>query len=159
MRAPTPSAAAELAFPNAREALLKILALGQKAEVNVSNRLSKYDSKIEVLRKNIELYSPMRKLKDRINEITVLRNRLDSAQNTVMAKKESDFRTLCARLEGVNPLAVLSHGYGVIEDEGGNVIDTVDSVNVGDNVIVKLSDGELSATVNRKKKNKSDGGI
>lgn len=158
VRAPTPSAAAELAFPNVRDALLTIKSLGQKAEVNVNSRLSKYESRIDVLKKSIDLYSPMQILKDRMNVITVLKNRLDAAQNSIMSKTESDFRMLCARLEGVNPLAVLSHGYGVVEDDMGNLVDTVDSVNVGDNIIIKISDGELYTTVKEKRK-KSDGGI
>ena len=156
MRAPTPSAAAELAFPNVTEALLRIKSLGQKAENSVNTQLSRYENRIEILKRSVELHSPMQTLKDRSNAILILKNRLEHAQNAIMSRAKSDFKMLCARLEGVNPLAVLSHGYGIVENEYGKVVDTVDAVSVGDKIRVMLSDGEVSATVNGKKK--SDGG-
>ena len=60
---------------------------------------------------------------------------------------------ICTRLEGVNPLAVLSHGYSMVEGEDGRIISSVADVDKGDGIFVKLSDGEISATVNEKKAN------
>ena len=147
VRAPTPSAAAELAFPDTSEIISRIKNLGQKADLNINNRLSRYEGRIEVLRKSVEIHSPIQSLKDRSNAILMLKGRLDSAQNLLFSKKESDFRTLCARLEGVNPLAVLSHGYSIVEDASGNVLSSVDGVKNGDNVKIMISDGEIAATV------------
>ena len=54
---------------------------------------------------------------------------------------------LCTRLEASNPLSVLSHGYSVVEDAQGRLISSVSGVRSGDDITVKLQDGELSAIV------------
>lgn len=149
LRAPTPSAAAELAFPDTAEILARIRHFALKADGNIDNRLSKLQSKLELMIKSVELHSPIKRLSDRENVLQLLTNRLNTAQKDIFEDVQTRFKMLCARLEGVNPLAVLSHGYSVVENEKGNIVSSLEDVKVGENIKIKLFDGEMSATVNK----------
>ena len=66
---------------------------------------------------------------------------------------DNKFRMLCARLEGVNPLSVLSHGYAMVQGEDGRIISSVGDVKVGDRVEIGLRDGKILASVEEMKEN------
>lgn len=153
LRAPTPSAAAELAFPDTAEILSRVKVLGRKAEDSTVNRLNNLQNRLEIMRKSVELHSPSTYLASRENTLTLLKGRLDSAQRTIFDDAQNRFRMLCTRLEGVNPLAVLSHGYSVVENREGSIVSSVADVETGELITVKLSDGEINATVTEKKIN------
>ena len=151
LRAPTPSAAAELAFPDTTEILARARHLKMKAENAVTRKVNRLQSALSLAHKSIELHSPMQNLKDRENSLTILKGRLDSAQKSIIDGVESNFRLLCTRLESVNPLSVLSHGYSVVEDREGRLISSISDINSGDTVTVRLSDGEFDASVGEKR--------
>ena len=153
LRAPTPSAAAELAFPDTAEILSRVKVLGRKAEDSTVNRLNNLQNRLEIMRKSVELHSPSTYLASRENTLALLKGRLDSAQRTIFDDAQNRFRMLCTRLEGVNPLAVLSHGYSVVENREGSIVSSVADVETGELITVKLSDGEINATVTEKKIN------
>ena len=147
LRAPTPSAAAELAFPDTMEILNRVKTLNIKNENALSRKISKIQNELELMKKNVELHSPVRRLGERESTLAILKNKLDTAQRSRLEALESEFRMLCTRLEASNPLSVLSHGYSVVEDTAGRLISSAGEVKVGEAITVKLQDGEISATV------------
>lgn len=147
LRAPTPSAAAELAFPDTMEILNRVKTLNIKSENALSRKISKIQGELELMKKNVELHSPVRRLGERESTLAILKNKLDTAQRSRLEALESEFRMLCTRLEASNPLSVLSHGYSVVEDTAGRLISSAGEVKVGEAITVKLQDGEISATV------------
>ncbi|MBP3375141.1 MAG: exodeoxyribonuclease VII large subunit [Clostridia bacterium] len=153
LRAPTPSAAAELAFPDTAEILSRVKVLGRKAEDSTVNRLNNLQNRLEIMRKSVELHSPSTYLASRENTLALLKGRLNNAQKTIFDDAQNRFRMLCTRLEGVNPLAVLSHGYSVVENREGSIVSSVADVETGELITIKLSDGEINATVTEKKIN------
>ena len=60
-------------------------------------------------------------------------------------------RTAVVKLEATNPLAVLSRGYSVLENGNGEIISALCDVEVGEDVTVRVSDGELCARITQKK--------
>ena len=76
-----------------------------------------------------------------------LREKLDVLGKGALENADNSFRMLCARLEGVNPLAVLSHGYAMVEGEDGRIISSAQDTRVGEMVEIGLSDGRLSAEI------------
>ena len=133
--------------------LARVKQLKYKADSLVGGRVSKLENRLAVMHKSIELASPIQQLKDRETSLIMLKNRLDILGQGAVDVAENDLRMICTRLEGVNPLAVLSHGYSMVEGEDGRIISSVADVDKGDGIFVKLSDGEISATVNEKKAN------
>ena len=147
MRAPTPSAAAELAFPDTREAMVRVTALRRKADLWMSSQIGILESRVEALKKSAELHSPIRVLDDKSARLGLLSERLSTLGRGAIDRADNRFKMLCARLEGVNPLAVLSHGYAMVEGEDGRIISSVGDVKAGDKVGIGLSDGRIFATV------------
>ncbi len=151
LRAPTPSAAAELAFPDTAEILSRARHLRLKADNAISRKISRLQGTLELMHKSIELHSPIRDLGEKQSKLDVLSSRLHVAQKSIFDQKQTDLKLLCTRLEGVSPLSVLSHGYSVVEDSEGGLISSVSAVKQGDSVTVRLSDGEFDANVTNKR--------
>ena len=131
MRAPTPSAAAELVFPNMAERARKISAMGDTLEAKMHKKLR--DNKYAVLRlsRNLEMRSPARMLSDKNMRVSLL------AGLTVAS----------AKLGAQNPLSVLSRGYALVENENNTVISSSKELKAGDNIRLVFADGDVRATV------------
>ena len=153
LRAPTPSAAAELAFPDTVEMLARVKQIRFKTDSLMNNRISRLENRLSVMHKSIELTSPIQQLKDREAALSMLKNKLDVLSKGAFDGAENSFKMLCARLEGVNPLAVLSHGYSMVEGEDGRIISSAGDVSTGDKLRIKLSDGEIGAVVSETRVN------
>lgn len=155
-RAPTPSAAAEIAFPDTREITERIAYIKHKADTAMSRKLYMLESRLDSLKKSTELHSPVRVLDEKSTRLLHLREKLYSLTADTVGEADNRFRMLCARLEGVSPLAVLSHGYAMVQGEDGRIISAVSDVDMGDNISVTLYDGELCAQVVDKKQNNNE---
>ena len=150
LRAPTPSAAAELAFPDNAEILSRIRDLSLKSDRYLRGKVDRFCANLELLRTSVKLNSPQKKLSDRQSNLALLREKINAAQKHIFENKCAQFQTLCARLEGVNPLSVLAHGYSVVENEKGNIVSSICDVELDERITVKLADGSISAIVNGK---------
>ena len=147
MRAPTPSAAAEIAFPNTMEIRARISNLKNKIDTSIERRIYTLEARLDVLKKGAELHSPVRVLEERYSRLTRLRERLNDLAKSCVDGADGEFRMLCARLEGVNPLAVLSHGYAMVQGSDGRVISSVTEAAVGEIVDISLADGKMKAQI------------
>ena len=147
MRAPTPSAAAEIALPDTGELRARISHLRHKADMIVGRRTLMLESRLDALKKSCELNSPMRVLDEKSARLERLGERLNVLAKGAVDRSDNRFRMLCARLEGVNPLAVLSHGYAMVEGEDGRIISGVSDIEIGNKVKIGLSDGSALAEI------------
>ncbi|MBQ4091192.1 MAG: exodeoxyribonuclease VII large subunit [Clostridia bacterium] len=150
MRAPTPSAAAELAFFDAAEVMFRAEALGRRAEQALLGKIEGMNSRLNLLERDIKLHSPENVLNEKQIKLERCKERINTLIKERVQREDNGFRVLCTRLEGVNPLAVLSRGYSVVEREG-EIISSVNDVNVGDNVTVRMSNGAVKAQITEKK--------
>ena len=156
MRAPTPSAAAEIALPDTGELRARISHLRHKADMTVSRRTLMLESRLDALKKSCELHSPVRVLEERSAKLVRLEEKLDVLVKRRLDGSDNRFRMLCARLEGVNPLAVLSHGYAMVESEDGRIISSISDVRIGERVDIGLSDGHVQAEIINIKENSGE---
>lgn len=146
MRAPTPSAAAELAVPDSRDLRDALDMARDRISSLTENRILSERKKLEVAAKTLELASPVKKLEDD-------RKRLDFAaeklKNIVLLRTESEnarLAALCGKLNALSPLNVISRGYAAVYSQGRVVSRTAD-VSVGDTLTVKMSDGSLKTQI------------
>ena len=156
MRAPTPSAAAEIALPDTAELRARISHLRHKADMTVGRRTLMLESRLDALRKSCELHSPVRVLEEKSAKLIRLEEKLDMLVKSKIDGSDNRFRMLCARLEGVNPLAVLSHGYAMVESEDGKIISSVSELEIGNKVKIGLSDGSALAEITQIKENQRE---
>lgn len=147
MRAPTPSAAAELVFPNTAERISKICAMGDTLEAKMQKKLR--DSKYFLLNlsRGLELRSPMRMLSDKNMRVSLLAERLEGAMDKKIEASKNRLKVCSALLGAQNPLSVLSRGYALVENEDNTVISSSKELLCGDNIRLVFADGEVRATV------------
>ena len=147
MRAPTPSAAAELVFPNTAERIGRISAMGDTLEAKMQKKLR--DSKYFLLNlsRGLELRSPMRMLSDKNMRVSLLAERLEGAMDKKIEASKNRLAICSAKLGAQNPLSVLSRGYALVENEDNTVISSSKELICGDNIRLVFADGEVRATV------------
>ncbi len=144
LRAPTPSAAAELAVFDYYDTLLDL--------DNVQNRLVRLiDSKIVELNTVIQNYAvsfedPMHIIDNYKDKLDFLTEKL--CLNIIPEQKENNLNQLAGKLDALSPLKVLSRGYSVISKEG-KVIKDNKNLKKGDSILIKLHKGEVEAEVTK----------
>lgn len=145
LRAPTPSAAAELAVPDQRD--LYGLLSGMREQMTVAalqkiNSEKKAVAKFAASRVFVKPEALLDPVRMRLGDLT---GRTDSAVDLVLERARSDLGKLCAGLEGLNPMGVLSRGYAAVSRENEMIL-RAGSVRAGDELKIRFADGIVSAT-------------
>ena len=152
LRAATPSNAAELAVPD-QDALRQMLDSVSVSMVSVLQRqLKNARQHLCVLSGSPALRSPTGYLDQKRTGLTLMNNRLVSAQTRIVEGKNRQFVSLTSKLDAMSPLKVLTRGYAMAENEG-KVVKSIRDVTTGDTIHVTLSDGKLTAVVTGKEEN------
>ena len=147
LRAPTPSAAAELAVPDTAELKHKINNIISRESAVLLQMLSAKRETLARYEKSRYLSSPGHMIDDRRMALVLSSERLMTSAAHVNEIKKHALSALSGKLEALSPLAVLSRGYGVVSSEEGEVIKEIADVSVGDKITVKVRDGEIYAGV------------
>ena len=154
LRAATPSNAAELAVPD-QDALRQSLDSTTAAmAVSLNRQIKSAQKHLEVLSQSPALRSPDSYLTQRENSLELLKNRLIAAQNQNITRKNQQYIAAISKLDAMSPLKVLSRGYAMAQNLGGEVIRSLNQVEIGERIAVRLSDGTLFATVMNKEEAK-----
>ncbi len=148
LRAPTPSAAAELCAPDYREILFTVDKCLDSLETGMTKCFDKYQYKLLGYKSRIEQRSPQRTVELYSQLLQACEEKIRTTINNKLSVYGNSIANYAARLESINPLKVLMRGYGIIEDDNSIPIKSSSKVETGDNIRVKLHDGELSCTVN-----------
>ena len=150
LRAATPSNAAELAVPD-QDALRQSLdSMTEAMAAGLNRQVRAALQHLDVLSKSPALRSPDSYLQQREQSLELLKNRLVSAQNQNLTRKNQQYIAAVSKLDAMSPLKVLSRGYAMTQNGQGDVIRSVKQVELGERITVSLSDGKLSATVMHK---------
>ncbi len=153
LRAATPSNAAELAVPD-QEALRQTLdSISGAMASALTRQIKSARQHLNVLSSHPALQSPDGYLKRKEQELELLKNRLISGENQIISRSNQRYIALTAKLDAMSPLKVLTRGYSMTQTEDGQVVKSMSQVELGQRVVVSLSDGKLSATVMDKKEN------
>ena len=147
LRAPTPSAAAELVVPDRAELLSRIRELTQRLASGQSTRLRELQVQLEKLVESYALRRPLRRLREGQQTLDALSEQLMRAFRDRQRALQEQVQTLIERLEVANPLAILRRGYAIVEDEQGQMICSAKSVHLGQQVTVRLYQGKLLCEV------------
>lgn len=147
MRAPTPSAAAELAVPDKAELMSYYSSQLQYISSFMDSRFRQRSSLLIDFQQRISLVSPQSRIDKYEKNIELLLNKSQNLVNEKYIKKSNEITKISAKLESLNPLSVLSRGYSIAEKDGV-VITSSSQLNKGDNFTLEFSDGKIKATVN-----------
>ncbi|MCR5523826.1 MAG: exodeoxyribonuclease VII large subunit [Clostridia bacterium] len=146
LRAPTPSAAAELAVPDINELSNNLLALSDILLNRVSYRLSSENTRLISLKSRLEEKNPIKNLESMILRLDSVSMKIDSAVNKYVSDKLSQLKELAAKTEAMDPLRILGRGYSVVYKDG-NVVSKTSDLSRGDNIDIRLSDGIVKCEV------------
>lgn len=146
LRAPTPSAAAELAVPDITEITLYVLGLKQRNETFIKNLLNTYTDGVNYLTSKKVLTEPTAFVDKQSIYLDSLKSRLDAVFFKLTSDSAKKIAALTGKLDALNPAKILLRGFSIAEKEG-RVLKSVKEVTVGDGISVVLSDGMVESTV------------
>ena len=146
MRAPTPSAAAELVVPDQKELRERLQDFKNQMSATLLSRVERAQAECADLRDRIRPRRFYRKLEERQQNLADLADRFGRAYQTRAERERLILSRLQTALEGRNPVAVLSRGYCVAEKEG-HVVHSVTTIRAGERMNLRFSDGKSIVTV------------
>ena len=156
LRAATPSNAAELAVPD-QDALRQSLdAISAGMATALNRQLKAAQQHLTVLSQSPALRSPTGYIEQRGKSLELLKNRLIVAQTRNITQKNQRYIAAVSKLDAMSPLKVLTRGYSMAQTEGGQVLRSVQQVELGERIRISLSDGSLSATVMEKRRKENE---
>ena len=147
LRAPTPSAAAELVMPNKEEVLLRLQKSQRDLLVSREHFLRIKRHQWESLTKHRALLAPQFRLEKEMQRMDMMRQNLSDKMNHILEKKTGAFTTDIARLQALDPMAVLLRGYARATDSEGHTVDSVKCVNIESNISIVVADGVIHSVV------------
>ncbi len=151
-RAPTPSAAAELAVPESTELKRKFGNVVSRMQALTEAKLKSHRQVLKLLSERRALTQPSAYIDDKRMALMSLTKDLENAVNFKVISEKQKFTRLSAVLEAVSPLKVISKGYSAVFTDGGKLVKSIDDLSVGQEVSFKLTDGSIDAKVTSKKK-------
>jgi exodeoxyribonuclease VII large subunit len=145
-RAPTPSVAAELAVPDQMELWQMILEGITRLERTMTQRLDRARQVLDQKQRVLHRLSPQAFVDTQRQQVDDLAHRANRALTSVLALNYSKLAGLQARLGSLSPLATLERGYAVVRlQDTGLVVRSVDQVAGGDDLAIRVQDGEFEA--------------
>ena len=146
LRAPTPSAAAELAVPNIAEI---------KEKLNIYNLRYKqsFNKKIEIMRLRYEKCMSSKAFLDPLKQINekyilidnIIKKLEDCTKNKIKIEKEKSIKII-SKIDALSPLKTLARGYS-ITSKNDEIVKTISNVNIDDNINIRFSDGLVKAQI------------
>ncbi len=152
LRAPTPSAAAELAvceFSRLEEKMEEYAAVLCR---EMAGRCNRYRSRMETLAARLRGSSPMGQLKQKRLYLLRLEERLQSAMKEALQQKRHRLSLNLEKLRGLSPLDKLSQGFSWVADEKGRSVRDTEQVSPGQLLTIQMKNGTVYARVERKEK-------
>ena len=146
-RAPTPSAAAEIAVPDSVELIVKFDNLRARLKTLLTTNLESKKKQLSLLEGSFIFREPLRMLDAKYLLTDNLSRELDQAEKNLFDKKSAEFANALSKLEMLNPLAVLSRGYSVLYNSDNRIINSVNNAETGETVKIELSDGNIYSEI------------
>lgn len=143
MRAPTPSAAAELAVPDTAELLRKINNIVGHMELALTKAIGVRRNQLTQLTKSRALTSPQNFIDDKRMMLISLSGRMEQEMRLMLSEKRSAFASLTASLEALNPMSVIARGYSAVFDDSGRLIKSTNQIKKGDRFRFRTTDGDV----------------
>lgn len=154
LRAPTPSAAAELAVCEIDSVFDKIEDCKRTLVRLMEKKLEFSRSKLEFYETHMKYHRPDEMLRQKRQFVSDMWDRLDGIISLTLERRKTKLMALSDKLNVLSPLNRLSGGYAYVTDENGAPLKSISKVKSGDDVIINISDGKIITTVNEVKEGK-----
>jgi exodeoxyribonuclease VII large subunit len=152
LRAPTPSAAAELAVPDVAELRPFLNNIQQHLKNIVLEQIGQHRWQVQTFKRSLNHLSPQAGIESNRQRLDGWQSRLDRAMQRRLDQTSHHLRLLQAQLTAVSPIATLERGYAIVRDSNGRIVRSPDGVQAGDSLIVQVRDGQFGAVVSENSK-------
>ena len=142
LRAPTPSAAAELASVKMEQLEERLEILADRTKRAAGHYLAQKEQQLQRLSLQLTHLTPERRLQEYAEKLQNLWNMIQSSEKSVIIKKQEALRLQSARLQALDPMARLAGGYSMVLKDG-RVLSSIQQAQEGDHLQVRLHDGTL----------------
>lgn len=147
LRAPTPSAAAELVTGDIRDLFDDIQSYKRTLQFHMRQKLQIARNQLRQYQLQLEHASPLYQVNQKRQYLMDRENRLQYLMKQRVLENRHRLDILTERMKGLSPLDKLSKGYAIVTDEKQNVIRSVNGLTAGDAIKVELMDGDVTASV------------
>ena len=146
LRAPTPSAAAELAVPDVYEVKQKINLYQNRLRLSLVKKVEIMKLRYEKCMSSRVFKEPLRNINDNYLKVDTYIKKLENIIKTKQKEEKTKYVELVAKLDTLSPLKTLTRGYSLVE-KNNNIIKSAKDVNTGDKIDLKFSDGTKQAEI------------
>ena len=146
LRAPTPSAAAELAVPDIQSLMMNTAALTDRLFGTAENYIKNEKRKLELILEKRSFTEPGRFFSSEYDLVSRMSLRLKVSAEKTIYKEKNKLTEAVSALERLNPLSVLLRGYSMVSLDD-NIIESVSKIQKGDKLKIKMSDGSVDCLV------------
>ena len=151
LRAPTPSAAAELAVYHIRDVLDKQENYKMRINMAMSNRIRFLRKELENYELRVKNLSPAQQLLEKRTLAADLANQLETSMKNNLREKRFSMQMYIEKLNGLSPLKKLNQGYSFVADADGKAVTSIENIKESDEVTIHVTDGEIKALVKETK--------
>ncbi len=146
LRAPTPSAAAELAVIDNYEMRQKIITYQNRLRMSLLKKIEVMKLRYEKVMASTIFKEPTRKIQDNYIQIDSFVKQLETSMKTIQERDKAKYLELVAKLDAYSPLKTLTRGYSIIQKDG-KVIKSVEELKQKDKIQIQLTDGVKEAQI------------
>ena len=147
LRAPTPSAAAEIALPETGEVKRKLRNVIDRMSLVSENRIKSLRRVLDTLASAPQMQSQMRLVEDRRMALFQLDREIEMKMERILEGKKNALLQNAAKLEALSPLAVMTRGYSALFDDKGHSLKSAKDLKIDSEIAIRLSDGCAKAKV------------
>lgn len=146
LRAPTPSAAAELAVPDIRDDKRFLDNIIDVISANLLEQLENQKSRLIFLSERIKFRSPVCVIDEMLNTVNSLYSEISDKISNRLNNEEAKLGAFCAKLDALSPLKVIARGYSIAVKEN-KIITAAEELSSGDRITVRFADGDKDCEV------------
>ena len=147
LRAPTPSAAAELAVFDYSQFEGRLQVIFQALTRGMERSLERKKSRLDQYRLKLQMHHPERRLNEYQQRLVDMEEQMERFLEQRLTDRKHRLALLCGRLHGLSPLETLSRGFGYVTADTGKAVTSVKQVKSGRHLQVRLADGEMKTQV------------
>lgn len=157
LRAPTPSAAAELAVYDFGQLMERIEAYQNTLTLYMENQIKRKQNTLSAYKLHLKYLSPISQIQEKRTFSMDLEGRLEAVMKRKLTRKKHELALIVERMKGLSPLDKLSQGYAFVEDDHGKVIHDISQVKEKDLLQIYVKNGTILAQVKSMQKEQKYG--
>ena len=146
LRAPTPSAAAELAVPDVYEVKQKINSYQNRLRLSLVKKVEIMKLRYEKCMMNKVFKDPLQNIHEKYISLDMINKSLQNSINNKVQINKTKMVELITKLDSLSPLKTLTRGYSILEKDN-KIVKSVKSLNINDEISIRLIDGKAKAKV------------